>query len=129
VTEDDDAIRRLLAMTLRRRRLDVELATDGSEALAALQRERFEVLVLDLMLPRVSGWAVVQWLAANPRQRPRSVIVVSAADRDLLRRLDPTVVNAILFKPFDIDQLGAYVRNAAYREERDQRRARLVKTT
>lgn len=126
VTEDDDAIRRLLAMTLRRRRVDVHLARDGDEALAALKRKRWSVLVLDLMMPRVSGWEIVRWLRANPQCKPKSVIVVSAADRDILRELDTGIVNAIIFKPFDIHELGAYVKSAAYRDGHDQRHARVV---
>lgn len=129
VTEDDEAIRRLLVMTLRRRRVDVHVAKDGSEALEALERERWSVLLMDLMMPRVSGWEVVRWLAAHPERKPQSVIVVSAAGPDVLRELDPTIVNAIIFKPFDVDELGAYVKGAAYREGRDQRRARMMKTT
>lgn len=128
VAEDDAAIRRLLAATLRRRRLDVELARDGAEALEALQRERWNVVVLDLMMPRVDGWDLVRWLGAHPERRPSSVIVVSAADRGALLDLDPTIVNAIVFKPFDVVQLGAYVRNAAQHGERDRRKARRLRT-
>lgn len=125
VAEDDPAIRRLLGMTLRRRRMDVHLAADGQEALDALERERWDVLVTDLMMPKVDGWTVVRWLAAHPQRRPASVIVVSAADRDALRGLDPATVNAIFFKPFDVLQLGAYIKNAAQR--RDRRQARIVR--
>lgn len=128
VAEDDPAIRRLLATTLRRRRLDVVLAQDGREALDALQREFFDVIVMDLMMPHVTGWDLVRWLGANPDRRPRSVVVVSAADREALRDLDPTVVNAIVFKPFDVLQLGAYIRGAACAGRPDRRRARPLKT-
>lgn len=128
VAEDDPAIRRLLATTLRRRRLDVELANDGREAEEALQRDRFDVVVMDLMMPHVTGWDLVRWLADHPDRKPRSVIVVSAADRDALRDLDPTIVNAIFFKPFDVVQLGTYVRSAACVGRPDRRRARPVKT-
>ena len=128
VAEDDAAIRRLLAMTLRRRRLEVGMAEDGNEALRALESERWDVLVLDLMMPNVDGWQVVRWLAEHPERCPASVIVTSAAERNALRDLDPTVVNAILFKPFDVLQLGAYVKSAAQRGARDRRRARPVRT-
>ncbi|HEX7151684.1 MAG TPA: response regulator [Thermoanaerobaculia bacterium] len=128
VAEDDPAIRRLLAATLRRRRLDVQLTEDGQQALEALQRERWDVIVMDLMMPVVNGWEVVRWLSAHPEQRPASVIVVSAADREALRELDPTVVNAIVFKPFDVMQLGAYVKSAAQQGQHDRRHARVVKT-
>jgi two-component system alkaline phosphatase synthesis response regulator PhoP len=126
VAEDDPAIRRLLGMTLRRRRLSVEMVQDGSEALEALQRERWSVVVMDLMMPGVSGWDVVRWLGEHPQHRPVSVIVVSAADREALRGLDPTIVNAIIFKPFDVLQLGAYVKSAAEQHGRDRRHARPV---
>jgi CheY-like chemotaxis protein len=127
VAEDDSAIRRLLATTLRRRRLDVVAVEDGAEALPLLQRERFDAMVLDLMMPRVNGWELVGWLAEHPERRPGSVIVVSAAHRDALRNLDPAVVNAIIFKPFDVMQLGAYVRNAAC-QGRDRRHGRTVRS-
>jgi two-component system chemotaxis response regulator CheY len=128
VAEDDAAIRRLLATTLRRRRLEVELAEDGAQARQALERERWDVLVMDLMMPHVNGWDLVRWLAAHPECKPGSVIVVSAADRDALRELDPGVVNAIIFKPFDVVQLGTYVKNAAQRNGQDRRRVRSLRS-
>lgn len=127
IAEDDASIRRLLATTLRRRRLEVEAAEDGHAALQALQRARWDVLITDLMMPRVSGWDVLRWLGEHPERRPSSVIVVSATDRDLLRDLDPAVVNAIIFKPFDVLQLGAYVKNAT-RQDRDRRRVRPLRS-
>src|SRR5436305_12495419 len=127
VAEDDASIRRLLAVTLGRRRIDVEIATDGKEAIAALQKGRWAAVVLDLMMPKVSGWDIVRWMSAHPEHRPRSVIVVSAADREALRELDPTIVNAIVFKPFDVLELGAYVKKAAMRDGADRRRARIVR--
>jgi CheY-like chemotaxis protein len=127
IAEDDASIRRLLATTLRRRRMEVEAAEDGQAALQALERACWDVLITDLMMPRVSGWDVLRWLGEHPDRRPSSVIVVSATDRDLLRELDPTVVNAIIFKPFDVLQLGAYVKSATARG-RDRRRLRRVRS-
>lgn len=126
VAEDDPAIRRLLGATLRRRRLEVELAENGAEAIDALKRGEFAVLVLDLNMPDVDGWEVLRWLAKHPDCRPASVIVVSATDREALRGLDFTIVNAIMFKPFDVVQLGAYIKGAAQQGQRDRRRGRVV---
>jgi CheY-like chemotaxis protein len=83
---------------------------------------------MDLMMPHVTGWELVRWLSDHPERRPDSVIIVSAADREALRDLDPSVVNAIFFKPFDVVQLGAYVRNAAEQYGRDRRRARTLRS-
>lgn len=126
VAEDDPAIRRLLGLTLRRRGLDVQLAADGAEALAALQEQPASAVVLDMMMPEITGWEVVRWLAEHPEHRPPSIIVVSAAGPDVLRALDPTIVNAIIFKPFDVVELGTYVSDTVRRQSRDRRKGRVV---
>lgn len=124
VAEDDAGIRRLLATALRRRRFDVHLAVDGAEALTLLQREPWDVVLLDLMMPNVNGWELVRWLQDHPERRPRSIVVMSAAGPDVLRELDPTIVNAIFFKPFDLTQLASYISGAARRDGADRRRGR-----
>jgi DNA-binding response OmpR family regulator len=128
IAEDDDAIRRLLAMTLRRHGIHVEVARNGLEALDALQKYKWAAVVLDLMMPEMNGWEVVRWLGSHPEHRPQSLIVVSAADREALKDLDTTIVNAIIFKPFDIVQFGAYVSSVLQHKGRDRRRARVVPT-
>ncbi len=109
VVEDDDAIRRLLGVSLQHHGMRASLARDGVEAIEALQQRRYRVVVLDLMMPRVSGWDVIAWLRDNNDAKPRTVIVVSASNREVMDELDPTVVNAIIFKPFNIDELTGYV--------------------
>ncbi len=96
IAEDDPSIRALLTTALRRRKLAVSAAADGRETLQHLHRQEWLVLVLDLMMPAVTGWDVIPWLAANRERKPQTVIVVSATDRALLRELDPSVVNGDL---------------------------------
>lgn len=126
VAEDDSSIRKLIASALRRRRLELATAANGAEALEHLQSREWLVLVLDLMMPTVTGWDVIKWLAANPHRKPKTVIVVSATNRELLRDLDPTVVNAVIFKPFDVQQLGAYVKASCDLAHTDRRQSRIV---
>lgn len=128
IAEDDPSIRKLLASTLRRSRLPVATAADGVEALKKLSEGEWRVLVLDLMMPSLTGWEVIEWLAAYPEKRPKTVIVVSATEREALRHLDPNVVNAVIFKPFDVAQLSAYVRASCNLPHRDRRRSRIVAT-
>src|SRR5688572_13900030 len=129
VAEDDPAIRTLLSTALRRRRLQLATASNGDEALQHLQRQEWLVLVLDLMMPAVTGWDVIAWLARHPERKPKTVIVVSATDRALLQELDPTVVNAVIFKPFDPWQLSAYVKASCELSHQDRRRTRIVHAT
>lgn len=126
IVEDDPAIRRLLAVTFRHEGLNVATARDGMEAIEALQSRRFHVLVLDLMMPRVSGWEVIDWLKERPEGKPRSVIVVSATSRDVLAALEPEVVNAIVFKPFDVNELAGYVKACCGPTDSDRRSKRMV---
>jgi CheY-like chemotaxis protein len=126
VAEDDPAIRGLLTSALRRRRLRLVAASNGAEALENLKAHEWSVLVLDLMMPQVTGWEVIAWLAEHRERKPRTVIVVSATERAHLEQLDPTVVNAVIFKPFDILQLSAYVKASCELGHEDRRRSRIV---
>ena len=126
VTEDDPSIRNLLAAAFRRRRLKLATASDGAQALELLERQEWLVLVLDLMMPTVTGWEVIAWLAEHPERKPNTVIVITATERSLLQNLDPTVVNAVIFKPFDIVQLAAYVKASCELGHRDRRKSRIV---
>jgi len=127
VVEDDQPLRKLIELTLRRERLSVVSAPDGGEAIRELSRDHFQVLILDLMMPKVSGWDVIEWLREHPEHAPRTVIVSTAADRSILTALDPGVVNAILIKPFNTHELAGYVRRCCQAPvDRDRRRKRLV---
>ncbi len=126
VVEDDAAIRRLLSVTLRHHDLSVSTARDGMEAIELLRKNRYRVLILDLMMPRVSGWEVIDWLKETREGRPKSVIVVSATNRDVIRELEPEVVNAIVFKPFDVNELAGYVKACCGPMDDDRRVKRMV---
>jgi CheY-like chemotaxis protein len=126
VVEDDSAIRRLLALTFKHEGLNVTTARDGIEAVDALKNHRFRVLILDLMMPRMTGWEVIDWLKETRDQKPQSVIVVSATNRDVIRQLEPEVVNAIVFKPFDVNELTGYVKACCGPVDDDRRSKRMV---
>lgn len=129
VAEDDASIRRLLALTLRREGLAVDTARDGVEAVEFLSKRRYRALISDLMMPKMSGWEVVKWLQSHPDERPNSVIITTAADRDVLRDLDPNIVNAIFMKPFNPPDLAVYVNACCQLRAPDRRRSRLVTDT
>jgi DNA-binding response OmpR family regulator len=110
VVDDDDTLRAMTTLILRRAGLRIDQAKDGGEAIARMKTAHYEVIVLDLMMPRISGWDVVSWLRTEGERRPRIVVVVTAANRNVMNELDPEIVNTILFKPYDIHELAAYVK-------------------
>ena len=103
IVDDDDAIRTLLFTVLRRRGLQVDTARNGVEAMERCGNCRYSVVLLDLMMPLMSGWDVLARLAKIPASQRPFVIVLTAGMEP--RNLDPCLVAATLRKPFDIDML------------------------
>lgn len=128
VVDDDRSVQNLIVAALRHDGLEAEAASDGAQAIEALLKGkgRFCAIILDLMMPKVSGWDVIDWLKANPELVPRSVIVSTAADRTVLHELDPEIVNAIFVKPFNALELASYVRACARLKARDRRSKRMI---
>lgn len=112
VVDDEPAIRALVAKIVQRAGLDVETAADGVEAIEKMQGATYSVLVVDLQMPRLDGHGVVEFVNGLTGVKP-AVIIISAADTALLRRLNPRVVHSIVRKPFEIDVLGELIVAAA----------------
>jgi two-component system response regulator TctD len=112
VVDDEPAIRALVTKIVERAGHPVDSARDGADAIAKLDVENYGVLVVDLMMPNVDGYALIDHLKKRPGPRP-AIIVISAGDSSSLRRLDGSMVHSILRKPFDIDVLGDLITAAA----------------
>ena len=109
IVEDDPNTQRLLAAILAGEGIDVALADDGDIAIDLLSRGPFSVVLLDIVLPRVSGTAVMEYLRdTNPEMLER-VIVVTGLDVSEIRALFPTVRQS-LSKPVLPARLRATVR-------------------
>ena len=111
VVDDEPPIRALVAKIVERAGHPVEVARDGAEAIEKIEAGDFAVIVIDLMMPNVDGYALIDYLKARAA-RP-AIIVISAGDSASLRRLDGALVHSILRKPFDIDVLGDLITAAA----------------
>ncbi|HYO75889.1 MAG TPA: response regulator transcription factor [Thermoanaerobaculia bacterium] len=119
VVDDEPAIRALVAKIIERAGYSVDTARDGAEAIEKLAVSSYSVMVLDLMMPNVDGYGLIQHLKERGGPRP-AIIVVSAGDSAAFRQLDGAVVHSILRKPFDIDVLGDLVAAAAKSIEEDR---------
>lgn len=104
VIDDDDAIRALLATVLRRRGYIADLARNGEEGLERIAATRYALVVLDMRMPRVSGYEVLERLSRMSfLSRPR-VLVLTAGSPEL-RAFDTSLVVGSVQKPFDIELL------------------------
>ena len=110
VVDDVEDNREVLRRRLAREGYAVECATNGREALDRIATTPFDLVLLDVMMPEVDGYAVLEQLKSNPATRDIPVIMISALD-DM-----PSVVRCIergaedfLPKPFDVVLLRARI--------------------
>jgi len=108
--DDDPDILALLSLRLERAGYRVAQANDGDEALALARELDPDVVVLDVMMPRLSGTDVVVALRADEATRRLPVILVSARahDEDVRRGLEAGA-DAYLPKPFSAQELTELV--------------------
>ena len=102
IVEDDPAIRRLVEKLLTRRHVEIDTAMDGRTAVDKLRTQHYSVLILDLMVPEVNGFEVIEFLKEQKLTIP--VAVVSAVSQQALTKLDLDVVKLVISKPFDVDE-------------------------
>jgi class 3 adenylate cyclase len=110
VVDDNEPNRDLLARRLARDGHRVELAANGTEALAAVAAGPFDLVLLDLMMPDISGYEVLGRLKADERTREIPVIMISALDEmdTIVRCIEGGAVD-YLPKPFDPTLLRARI--------------------
>jgi two-component system phosphate regulon response regulator PhoB len=111
VVEDEDALATLLQYNLEKEGYRVGLAGDGEEALTQVDERLPDVVVLDWMLPKVSGIEVCRRLRANAKTRNLPIIMLTARgeESDRVRGLD-TGADDYLVKPFAMTELTARLR-------------------
>jgi len=109
VVDDDQVIRELLTHVLRRHSLIVDEAREGREALQLIKENQYAVIVLDLLMPVLDGFGVLDVLGGPGLPSPPVVLVITGADRHDIDQLNPRLVHGIVKKPFDPEELAAVV--------------------
>jgi CheY-like chemotaxis protein len=106
VIDDEPDVRWLIRMSLERAGHEVLAAEDGLRGVALAQKQRPEIIVLDLMMPVMDGYAVLAELAKNSRTEHVPVVVLSArAIPDEAGRAAEAGAARFIEKPFDPDAL------------------------
>jgi CheY-like chemotaxis protein len=107
VVDDDAPIRELLTSVLGRRDLIVDQAADGAEALDLLRQNTYSVVLLDLLMPNVDGFGVLDEIGSAISTPV--VLVITGAERALVKELDPQRIHGVVRKPFDAEDLANLV--------------------
>ena len=104
VVDDDAGVRLLIKRILSMNGFSVELARDGAEAIEKIATADYDVIILDLMMPRINGRTVIRHLNEHAPDELRKVIVMTAFGRSAVEEVCPPVGRHIE-KPFDINHL------------------------
>ena len=106
VVDDNEDIRDVFCRLVERAGHAASSAHDGQDAVETLERERFDVMLLDLTMPRMSGVEVVQWLREHPDVAPGlRVVVISAWAGENRAVLQELGITTVMQKPLRIQQL------------------------
>lgn len=106
IVDDTADMRDLMVRLVERAGHVAEEAADGVEATVALSAHRYDVMLLDLSMPRMSGEDVVRWLHANPdRAEGLRIVVVTAWAGERRGTLQELGITTVLAKPFRMQHL------------------------
>jgi CheY-like chemotaxis protein len=111
IVEDDPSIRRMLVVSLGREGYRTAEASNGREALDVLRAGQVDLVVLDLMMPEVTGHQVLAERAADPELRKIPVIIITANRGDDVGTVLNGGIYALLPKPFNLETLHALVKS------------------
>jgi len=116
VVEDEPQMRSMLADNLEFEGYRVTAVASGEEALAAMTSQQFALLLVDMMLPGMSGFDVCQALRARGNHVPIVVLTALTEERDRVRGLD-VGADDYVSKPFSVRELLARVRAQVRRDD------------
>ena len=112
VLDDDPAVQRLVRLLLERAGFRVDVVSKGNAAIDAIQRQSYDALLLDLMMPTEGGMTVLKHLRGhNPELLKRAILLTSTPD-SVLKTIAGDV-SAVVKKPFVADELIAAVERVA----------------
>ena len=122
VVEDDQDLNRIITKSLRDRGYDVTSAVNGLDALEKTEGEKFDMILTDIMMPKMDGFELAESIRAVDREIP--IVFMTAKDDKPSKMLGYSIgVDDYIVKPFDIDilimKIGAILRRARIEAERE----------
>lgn len=110
LVEDEDNIALALSILIEREGYTLDRVADGNDAIEALNASKPDLVVLDAMIPGVSGFGVCQHIRETEELSDMKVLMISAAGQKMQRRALDIGADAFFLKPFDTSELTGQVR-------------------
>lgn len=109
LAEDDRAVREFVSRALRQDGHDITAVSDGQQALNALEKGRFDMLLADIVMPQLDGIALALKAAKDYPDLPVLLMTGYAAERQRAHNLD-ALIQDVISKPFTLDEIRKAVR-------------------
>lgn len=110
IADDDSSISRALSFLMEREGHDVRTVADGEQALAAIERKRPDIVLLDLMMPKGNGYEVCRTLRANRSYDDIRIVMLTAKGGEADQRIGMDLgADAYISKPFAIAEVVSCV--------------------
>ncbi len=113
IVDDDPGLQGLFTTLLTRDGFAVDCAPDGRQAFEYLRRGSYSVILLDLMMPEVNGFELLERLERESPSLLRRIIVMTGAAQRVVESFDARRVWGLIRKPFDIDDLMRSAKDCA----------------
>src|SRR6185369_8955842 len=103
----------LLGSLLTQHRLSFDEAANGAEAIKFLKEQDYTLMFLDLLMPRIDGWGVLDFIRSrrDKRKKPRLYVITAVRDQKL-SEADRELVAGVVYKPIDQAQIDDAVKKA-----------------
>lgn len=120
IVEDEKEIADLITYNLKKENFDVSIAFDGEQALEKLRNEIFDIVILDLMLPKLNGLEICKIIRNNPKMHKTGILIVTAKTEEVDRILGLEMgADDYITKPFSPRELIARVKAVLRRLKTD----------
>jgi eukaryotic-like serine/threonine-protein kinase len=111
IADDDPVTRYLIANILGQRRIAFDEAANGADAVKSLKAHEYTLVFLDLLMPRIDGWGVIDFLRRSKTKTPRIFIITGVKDQHL-SVADRELVSGLIFKPLDPTEVDRVVQQS-----------------
>jgi CheY-like chemotaxis protein len=99
MADDESLIRQMYAQVAARVGVEADVVASGRDAIEAMKSRRYDVALLDLNMPRLSGWEVLDFLRSRYDARPRHLYIITGFSDQTVSEADRDAVAAVLYKP------------------------------
>jgi two-component system chemotaxis response regulator CheY len=111
LVEDSDSIREAIVFALQKSGFEVKTATNGLEAIAILNDEKFDLLLTDYHMPAMNGLELIKWVREKEQYRRLPVLVLTTeSQRDVILQAKDAGATGWIHKPFEVEKLIQTIR-------------------